>query len=174
MGIENRKKILGYFFIIALIVLEFNFPQKFYPVLKRKDFPKVYSYLNTTPTDSVNITMPIYNWNSPNSNIELQREYYSTINFRKTINGYSGFSPARWQKDVIYLFNNFPSSSSVKKIKEMGADYIIVNKDEYDILFANKNFFFGNGDKVIATLNTDSTLELNAQYGNTYVYSFKK
>ncbi len=172
--IDNRKRVISYAFIIALIVLEFNFPQNFYPILQRKDFPKVYSYLNTTPKDSAYITMPIYNWNSPDSQIELQREYYSTQSFRKAVNGYSGFSPASWQEDVLYLFNNFPKSESVSKIKKMGVNYIVVNKEEYDSLFSNKFYSFGNGEKVLSVLETNSDLELIEQIDNTYVYSFKK
>ena len=83
---------------------------KFYPVKSLNNFPKVYDFLSTTDSNSVSIMLPIYNWNSPNSHIELEREYYLTKNFRKTVNGYSGFSPFSWQDDVLYLFNNFPKN----------------------------------------------------------------
>lgn len=170
---SNKKRILIYCVLIFAVVVEFNFPQKFYPVAQTKNFPPVYKWLNSTPQNSSYIMMPIYNWNSPNSAIELQREYYSTLDFRKSVNGYSGFSPAKWQSNVLYLFSNFPNSSSISKIKQMKVSFIIVNKDEFDNLYKNKLYFFGNGSKVIETLNINSKLKLIKQIGNTFVYNFK-
>lgn len=169
---KSKTQIIIYTILIFAIIAEYNFPMKFYSVVQKKDFPKVYQWQKTTAKNSVFITMPIYNWNSPNSSIELEREYFYTGNFRSTVNGYSGFSPIQWQNNVTYLFNNFPNNESINIIKKLGVNYIIVNKNEYDYLFKNKYYLFGNGDKVISTLNKYSMLKLIKVFDNSYVYSF--
>ena len=158
--------------LIVGIVAEYNFPMKFYPVTQVKDFAQSYKWLSNTPKNSIYITMPIHNWNSPNYAIELEREYYSTQNFRKTVNGYSGFSPFKWQEDILYLFSNFPENESILRIKKMGVNYIIVNKNEYDSLYKNKYYLLGDGDYVIKELNDSSEIELKEKFEDTYVYGF--
>lgn len=170
----NKKRIIIYLFLILAVIAEFNFPMQIFSIPQVKDFPKVYAWLNSTPKNSAYINMPIYNWNSPNSSAEFKREYYSTLNFRKSVNGYSGFSPAKWQRNAIYLFNNFPSKNSVFKIKSMNVNYLIVNKDEYDFLFSQNKYLFGNGNKVIQTLNSNLSIKLIKKFDNTYIYSFNK
>ncbi|OGH06318.1 MAG: hypothetical protein A2171_00990 [Candidatus Levybacteria bacterium RBG_13_35_9] len=169
---NNKKSFIIYSLLIIGIVAEYNFPMKFYPVRQIKNFPQSYKWLSSTPKNSVYITMPIYNWNSPNYAIELEREYYSTQDFRKTVNGYSGFSPKSWQEDVLYLFRNFPENESILRIKKMGVNYIIVNKAEYDKLYKNKYYTFGNGDFVRSELNKNSNLFLKDKFEDTYIFGF--
>jgi len=168
----KSKKIIFYLLILG-IVLEFNFPMKVYPLKEVKDFPKVYSWLNSTPKDSVYIQMPIYNWNVPNSHLELQREYFSTVSFRKSINGYSGFSPAKWQEDALFLFHNFPSKESLEKIKKMNVDYLIVNKLEYDNLYKQKVINL-NSEKILLSLKNNIQLTFIKQIENDFIFKFKK
>ncbi len=171
--LKNFKKAwIIYLILIMGIVAEFNFPMKFYKVQSLNQFPKVYDWMNTTPKDSVFILMPIYNWNSPNSSIELERQYFYTKSFRKTVNGYSGFSPVAWQKDVLDLFNNFPGIESINKIKAIGVDFIVVNKNEYDSLYKNKYYLLGDGDFVISALNKIPELTIKEKFGDTFVYGF--
>ncbi len=167
-----RKAFLIYLVLILGIVAEYNFPMKFYKVLSISEFPKVYEWIDATPKNSVFIFMPIFNWNSPNSAIELEREYFYTKSFRKTVNGYSGFSPQQWQKDVLYLFNNFPRAESINKIKAMEVDFIVVNKDQYDSLYKNKYYLLGDGNYVLSNLNKNEGLVLKEKFGDTFVYGF--
>lgn len=168
-----KPKKIVFLFLILGIVLEFNFPMKVYPLKEVKDFPKIYSWLNTTPNDSVYIQMPIYNWNVPNSVVELEREYYSTLAFRKTVNGYSGFSPAKWQENALYLFYNFPNQESIVKIKKMNVDYVIVNKLEYDNLYKQKALTI-TGEEVLSKLKKDENLLFLKQMDSDYIFKFKK
>lgn len=169
---NSKKALLIYIFLIMGIVFEYNFPMKFYPVEPIKNFPKVYSWIDSTPENSVFISMPIYNWNSPRWFTEVKREYFYTKNFRKTVNGYSGFSPTNWQEDVMYLFANFPYGNSIQKIKNMGVNYIIIEKKEYDYLYKNQHYFLGDGGYVISSLNKNTQLKLIKEFGDTFVYSF--
>ena len=173
--LKNIKKAwIIYLILILGIIIEYNFPMKFYKVLSINNFPKTYDWMNTISKDSVFALMPIYNWNSPNSQIELERQYFYTKNFRKVINGYSGFSPYNWQKEVLFLFNNFPNKKSLEKLKQMRVNFIIVNKDEYDSLFKSKFYKLGNGDFVISNLNKSSEVFLKEQFGSTFIYGFNK
>lgn len=124
--------------ICAAVILEFNAPMKFENVSKHSDFPKIYSYINTLPKDAVIAEFPIYNWDMlPYSRQELMREYFSTMHFRKMINGGSGFSPPPWQEKVRFLAREFPSKETIKELKKIGVKYIIVHGDEYNHLKKN-------------------------------------
>ena len=164
--------------LIFLVILEFNFPIKFYPVPQIKDFPKVYSWLLTTPKQTVIIEMPIYNWNVAfYSSREFWREYYSTVHFRKTVNGASGFSPPPWQELVNYLLFDFPSDESISKLKNIGVNIIIVHKNEYETLYKD-NFIFQNkkipnGQEVIKYLMISKSVSFEKQFGEDYVFKIR-
>lgn len=166
---SSKTRNLIYFLIIAAVILEFNFPIPFVKVPQKKDFPKVYRWLNSTPQNSAIILMPAYNWNMKYSSDEILRSYYSTVNFRKSVNGYSGFFPTNWQNLLIDLQNDFPNESSVTKIKNLGVDYIIIDRQGYDKNFKDKLLSY-NGDKVIKMLKQNSSLKLIKDFGNYTVF----
>nr|MBI5455407.1 hypothetical protein [Candidatus Levybacteria bacterium] len=163
--------------LAVLSILEFNFPIKYYPVPQKKDFPKVYSWLSTTPKQTVIIEMPIYNWNNPYAGQEFWREYYSTLNFRKTVNGASGFSPAPWEQFVTNLLAAFPSENSISKLKKIGVNLIVVHQAEYETLYKD-NFMFqnkkiSNGNELIKYLMINKNLSFEKQFDKDYVFRIK-
>lgn len=173
-----RTKYILLLLFSIVVVLEFNFPIKFYPVPEKKDFPKVYSYISKTSKSTVIIEMPIFNWNvTPYVNQEWWREYYSTVHFRKTVNGASGFSPFPWQDLVNFLLSDFPSDKSIQKLKEIGVNLIIVHKNEYDALYMNNYKILGkstkNGEDVIKNLSDRKDLYLEKQFGEDFVFRIK-
>jgi hypothetical protein len=178
-ALKNVNHKVRYTLIILLVlvsVAELNLPINYYPVPEKKDFPKVYSYISTTPKSTVIVEMPVYNWNVfPYANQEFWREYYSTMHFRKTVNGASGFSPPPWQDTVNYLLTYFPSDESIKKLKQMGVNTIIVHKSEYDLLYKNnykiQNKNTLNGEEVIFKLNNSKKVMLQKSFGNDYVFT---
>lgn len=161
---------------IVLVIVEFN-PFKYLTVPLPKDFPKVYAYLSTTPKTTVIAEMPIYNWNNPYGAQEFWRIYYSTQDFRKTVNGVSGFSPPPWQNFVVGEFRDFPSDKTIGELKKIGVNLIIVHKAEYDRI--NKdNFIFQNkrvpsGEEVIKYLSNNKEVELVKNFEEDYVYKIK-
>ncbi len=170
---KTKTKII-YCLLIIGIIAEYNFPMKLYAVPQVSDFPPVYKWLNTTPADSAVIILPIHNWNSIFAVEEIWREYYSTANFRKTVNGYSGFSPPPWQKLVVDINNDFPQENSIIKLKKIGVDYIIVHKSEFDLLHKNNfklNMHPGQmGNEIITSLAKSKKLHLIKKIGNDYIY----
>lgn len=175
---KTNKRNLFIILFILLVIFEFNFPMKFYKVPPPNQFPKVYSWLSTTPKSTVIIEMPVYNWNvTPYANQEFWREYYSTIHFRRTVNGISGFSPPPWQETVNYLLAFFPSQESINKLKKMGVNTIIVHKSEYDILYKNNykilNRSTPSGNNIIEYLKNNENVELERQFGEDYIFRIR-
>lgn len=159
---SRNKKILIYILLLTGIIIEFNGPMHFFNMPQTQDFPTVYKWLKTTKTQSKVIEMPIYNWNlQPYVGQEIMREYYMTQNFRKTVNGYSGFSPPPWQKLVMNLLAEFPSKQSINKLKELQINYIIIHENEYNNLYSNN--FQINGKKIKKAKDIINELEKNKE-----------
>ncbi len=164
-------KSIIYTLLIIATIIEFNFPMHFERVTQRKDFPQVYSWLATTPKDTAVIIMPIYNWSSTYAGEEMKREYFSTINFRQTVNGYSGFSPPPWQKLLTTLHQDFPGDNSINILKDLGVNYIIVDKYLYDRGYTAGNEKV-NGESVINALKKNSSIKFVNKLGDHYIFKY--
>ena len=177
-NISKRKQYLMYAILILACITEFNFPLRYQKAPKYKDFPQVYSWLDTTPKDTAIVEMPIYNWNMhPYTYDDILRQYYGTVHLRKTLNGASGFSPPPWQDVVTKLLKTFPDNTSLTTLQDLGIDYIVVHKDDYDRL-ASDNFTLNqipmrDGEQVITMLNTSKQVKFVIRFGNDYVYTFR-
>jgi len=174
--ISFKKRVMIYVFLIMCCILEFNFPMHFERIQQKKDFPKVYSWLATTPLDSTVIEMPIYNWNMfAYAGIEYKRMYYSTSNFRKTVNGGGGFTPPPWEKMAYELDATFPSQKSLERIKNMKVHYLIVHKNEFDQLYRDKFIVNGKrvdrGDVILNSLLRNPTVKKITQFQEDYVFA---
>src|SRR6266567_5623388 len=90
---------------------------------------------------------------------EMLREYYSTENFRKIVNGYSGFSPPKWQHFIYIMHQQFPSNESIKKLRAIGVQYLIINVKNFDYGYKTK-FEKYNGDEIINALKENHSLHL--------------
>ncbi len=168
------KRMLVYLFLFAGVIAEFKFPLQLYNVPPVNNFPKVYSWLSTTPQDTKIIILPIYNWGMwPHTAQEIWREYFGTIEFRKMVNGYSGFSPPPWQHLVEDLYQNFPRGNTVMTIKKLGINYIIVDKKEYDSLWFEKRTSM-SGAEVIDVLQKNPSVRLIKKSGSDYVFAFNR
>lgn len=170
-----QVKYLVYFFLFTGIVVEFIPGIPFVKVPQENNFPPVYSWMNTVPENSVFIQMPIYTWNmQPYVYSENLREYESTVDFRKMVNGASGFSPVPWEKMVYSLMGSFPSNAVIRYLKSINVTYIIVHKKEYDTLnranmTVNKNKI-KNGSTIIQAMLHNKMLHLVKQFGQDYVF----
>ena len=173
---SSKKKAMIYLILFIGVIAEFNFPMKFVAVPQKKDFPPVYAWLATTPKDTAIIELPIYNWNMwPQTQAELLREYYSTIHFRRTVNGYSGFSPPPWQVLVSDMLTKFPSRQTITQLHDMGVDYVIIHTDDYDRahndkLIVNKKRIL-SGKEILTQIKKYPQLKLIKQFDNTYVFA---
>lgn len=171
--LKKRKSYIKVFVWIVLfigVIGEFKGPISYAKGYTFENFPQVYSWIatNTSP-NAIILEEPVYNWdNNPfGDNREVLREYFSTLHFRKLISGGSGFSPTPWQQFAIYQYANFPNDSSISQIQKYGADFLIVHKDEFDILKKN-------GNSVIHTLSKNARLRFIIQIDTAYVYKVIK
>lgn len=174
-----KKQLLMYLILFIAIIGEFNFPMQFQKMIQVKDFPKVYSWLSTTPNDAVIIEMPIYNWNMfPYGILELPRMYYSTIHFRKMVNGGSGFTPPPYEKMFYDLDAAFPSDATIVKLRNMGVTHIIIHKKEYDTLHKEKfyinDILVKDGQIVIDNLFESSRISFVKKIDDDYIFEIKK
>lgn len=168
--ISLKKKIVIYLLLFIGIIGEFNFPMHFVTVPQKKDFPKIYSWMATTPANATFIEMPIYNWNSPSAlQQEMMREYYGIENFRKIVNGYSGFSPPEWQQMIAFMHTNFPNDASIQKLQKMGVQYIIVDKSSFDKGY-RMNYEKFDGNAIVARLKKNPKIVFVKHVGNYAVF----
>ncbi|HSW88315.1 MAG TPA: hypothetical protein VLG12_04080 [Candidatus Saccharimonadales bacterium] len=170
--VSLSKRIIIYLLLFLGIIGEFNFPMHLEKVPQVNQFPKVYAWLATTPKDTKIIIMPIYNWNKfQYTGQEMWREYYSTIEFRKMVNGYSGFSPPPWQTLVEDQYKNFPENNTIATLKNLGINYIIVDKDAYNLLYKDKQKN-STGEEIIAILRKNTAVKFFRKFGEDYVFRF--
>ena len=176
--VSCQKKILIYALLLISILAEYNFPMHFKQMPQTQSFPKVYTWLSTTPMNTRIVEMPIYNWNMfPYASQEQIRDYYNTVYFRKTMNGASGFSPPPWQITVTGLLKTFPDKKSINSLKRIGINYIVVHKKEYDKLNADHykvdSVRIKSGNQVVNLLKQDKSVSLTKQFDNDYVFRIK-
>ncbi|MEK7571931.1 MAG: hypothetical protein AAB553_06690 [Patescibacteria group bacterium] len=166
-----KSRIAVYLLFILLVVAEFKFPITLVNIPQTKEFPSVYSWLNTTPANTSVIFMPAYNWNMTYPQEEILRQYFSTTNFRRTVNGYSGFSPPPWQNLLEKLRSDFPSEETLKSIKNLGVTYIIIDKRMYDLEFEEGKTEF-DGQFVINRLKQCPSLTFVGKREEYYIFKF--
>ena len=162
---------LLYFLLITGIVFEYNFPMHFLPVPQKNQFPPVYKWLETTPANTAVIIFPIYDWYMPNAGYELNRQFYSTVNFRKTVNGASGISAPDWQTFVKFLNLNFPNKESLIRIKKLGVSYIIIEEGSYNNLKKTTPALPYDGNQTVEILKKEPNLKLVKKFNDTYVFN---
>jgi len=175
---QQKKKIVLYLALFAGVIAEFKFPMQFINAPQLKDFPLVYSWVAKTPKEAVLIELPVYNWYmAPYINNQRMRQFYSTQHFRKTVSGTSGFSPPPWQQFVEETVSEFPSSASLRKLKQKHIQYLLVYKKEYDELanvsYQVRNKKIPNGKSVISSLNTSDLVTYIQTFDDVYVYKIK-
>lgn len=174
-SLSSRKRIVICLVLLLGVMGEYKSSFIVIPITQTDNFPEEYHWLNTIPKDAVVIEMPIYNWNTfPYAVKELERQYYMTANFRRSVNGASGFSPPPWQDLVVPLLRDFPRESALLQLREKGVDYIIVHTDDYDRLhndrFQIENSKIPGGDVVLQLLDASKLVTKQKVFKNTTIY----
>lgn len=179
--LKNKSKKFQLYITIIIsffILCEINFPFKYVSIPSVKSFPSIYKYLGTLPKKTAIIHMPIYTWEMlPYSLSEFEREFYSTVNFRKTVNGYSGFSPIEWEKKARMLLAQFPDIKTLQYLKKINVNYIVIHSNEYDNLVNNRYKIYGfpirSSKEVLQFLDRNQDVQLINRLDMDYVYKIK-
>lgn len=127
--------------LIALMVVEV-LPTgiEMRPVQTRKQFPAVFGWMATRPGDSPTIVLPLtpYDPRSPSgmndlvfAAMEPQRDYYNTANWKKMLNGYSGYVPVSY-KEAVKAESDFPSGEAIRFLRRKKVKYVILEGRRYD------------------------------------------
>jgi hypothetical protein len=129
------------------------------PLLLSK-YPKVYLWLKDQSGEVV-VELPMYTWGVGDKYIqEYYRMFYSLEHGKKLVNGASGFIPPKRERLIARMWKNYPSRELEDELIEIGVDYVIVHKDEYDKLklseiinWAGKREVWENEKSIVYRLN---------------------
>ncbi len=150
MKIKIRPVLLVILLLVTLWEIKPRF--KYFLVAQAKEFPAEQRWLRDNYGNEPIIQMPIYNWDDfPGRDVETMREYYSTIHFHPMVNGFSGFSPARWQEKVMWLQSEFPSGETVRYLKSIKVKLVVMPNEWKQV----------NGLKLIKRFERVSVFEID-------------
>lgn len=173
----NKKKV----FIIACIlflveVWQINTPSV--PIPVGKNIPDVYQWLKSKPDNDIIVELPLRPlWRGISMEDQLTRTYretrdedvyasetyriyFSTIHYKRMLNGYSGFFPQIYH-DQAGLLDNFPSPQSIAMLERQRVRYILIHAWQY----TDKKY-----PDIQRQLTEYPNLRLVEQFGDDYVY----
>lgn len=137
--------------VVALLLVDLmSVPLPMHKIASAKDFPPVYSWLKQEKGDAPTAELPLAMYNPKTFSAGLQyettwlerepmRTYYSTLHWKKLLNGYSGFIPDSYYEAVLATAG-FPSEESIAWLKAMGIEYVIVHASLMDPATLQKVF----------------------------------
>lgn len=106
----------------------------------REEFPAVYRWLATRNGPAPTLVLPVapYDADSPSGTDELSfasmephRVYYNTANWKKLLNGYSGYMPLSYKEAVRELVD-FPSPAALRFLRGVGVEHVVLEGDRYE------------------------------------------
>ncbi len=177
MNIHKHAYVFFAVLFMAFAIIEFQFPIPYQKLISKKDFPYEHKLLVQSPKDTTYVEMPMYVWNmQPYVIEETKRQYYSTLHFRRSLNGASGFTPPPWEEKAYWLLQNFPNKNSINTLKNFKITYVIVHLDEYQQMYRDN--FSPRGKRVksaeeIMDELSRSDLVLEKKVENTLIYTLK-
>ena len=102
-----------------------------FPATVTSDTPPVYQWLQQAPGKTM-IELPIFRWGYDEfARNETTRMLYQLKHQKLLVNGYSGFSPKKWEEMVAKIHLEFPSPELIGQLKQMKVDYLVIHTQEY-------------------------------------------
>ncbi|GAB4422552.1 MAG: hypothetical protein Kow0031_00420 [Anaerolineae bacterium] len=83
-----------------------------------------------TPADAVVMELPFV-LHTPDSRIDLLREYHSTVHWRRLVNGASGFEPL-YLEELGHLFDAFPNWQAFDAARRLGVQLLVLHQNQFD------------------------------------------
>lgn len=131
---KYRGKYKRLLFLLGLTLAIFGGAriQKVTPIPNPDNYSPVYKWLKNQEGDAV-LELPIYtSGDSSKYPLEFYRMLYSLYHKKNLVNGASGFDPPPRQSLVKDINEEFPSSILERKLSEMGVDYLVLHKNQYE------------------------------------------
>lgn len=142
---------------------------KMRPVQTKDEFPAVFRWLARLPGDSPTVVLPMpqYDTRSPSgmndvvfAAMEPQRDYYNTANWKKLLNGYSGYVPVSY-REAVKAERDFPSPEAISFLKRKKVKYVVFEGRRYDQARLNE---------ILDQIGQVPELVLQYSSGRDYVY----
>ena len=137
--------------IVGLLLLDLmSVAMPMHKITAKEKFPAVYTWLAAQKGRAPTAELPLANYDPETFISGLQyeptwlerepmRTYYSTLHWKKLLNGYSGFIPDTYY-EAVKATHGFPSTESIAWLKVMGVKYVIVHASLYDPVTLQKIF----------------------------------
>ena len=163
--------------ILVLLVVELmsiSLPTVKVPV--KGQFPAVYHWLATQEGETPTLEYPVATYDPKTSQpgtmqysetwllFEPMRVYYSTLHWKKILNGFSGYVPQSYY-DAVRELNGFPTKSGMAFLKKEKLRYLIVHGGQTDPTTLAR---------LAAWNKTHSDLKLVKTFGSDRVYAVQK
>jgi hypothetical protein len=106
----------------------------------RNEFPSVYSWLAGRRGEAPTVFFPLapYDPAAPSGmddlayvGMEPQRDYHNIANWKKMLNGYSGYTPVSY-KDAVRYTRNFPSARALSFLRDLEIEYVVIEGPRYE------------------------------------------
>ncbi|MGE5531081.1 MAG: hypothetical protein ACM3VW_03050 [Bacteroidota bacterium] len=91
----------------------------------------VYQWLANQPDDPVILELPIPSQPILRAFTEATRQYYSTAHWKRTVNGYSGFS-TRTYEAIAESSQSFPDPATIAWLQGLRVNLVILHRDDYE------------------------------------------
>ncbi len=159
-----KKKLLVPLLSVAILVEFASIPVPLASIAVGSDVPEVYRWLNRQEGKRVVLELPMAHegtlmWK------EEKRVYFSIYHWNSLVNGFSGYAPPYYMPLARQMSREFPSSSTVNTLKDIGVDYIVVHASEYDP---------ENWKSLRTGMARFRDLEFTNEFGSDYVFQLKK
>ncbi|MCG2796856.1 MAG: hypothetical protein L6427_13535, partial [Actinomycetia bacterium] len=132
------------------------------------EIPGAYHWMESRPGDTPMIVLPTaYDPSLPLPDRELQytaleplRMYYNTANWKKMVNGYSGYIPESYRQAAEATVV-FPSEAAVTYLEGIGVEYILVESDRYRPVVV---------DDILRWAERDTRVDLVKESAGNYIF----
>lgn len=94
--------------------------------------------------------------------IPYERDYFSTVHWRPTLNGVSGYEPPGYQS-VLARMQDFPSKDSLDRIRELPVNRIVVHLRQYDFPIDPDTFRREEGFRLLHECPEDLVVEVRSK-----------
>lgn len=128
----------------------------------RASFPPAYRWLATREGDAPTAVLPFGADIANATQMEAWRLYYNTANWKKTVNGYSGYTPASYA-EAMTATAGFPSPDSLAFLRRLTVRYALVEGDRYDRTVIERTLELARADPdfhLVGVFDNDYLFEL--------------